>query len=168
MSCILLKRASRAATLCGSTVVKVLSVFVSDCVERPPWMIIVVVFSTGFHFFDLFEKDDCARCFGKGFWVVREGPAGHLGVSRRGPGGVLGSPRGVRRGPGGILGESWESLGRSWGDLGTTFSAVGFRIDFLVDLERQKGAQREAFGEAKGSQNRSQNDPQTTLNRRRF
>ena len=57
----------------------------------------------------------------------------------------------------GVRGASWESLGRSWGDLGATFKAVRFRIDFLIDFERQKGAKREAFGEPKWSQNRSQN-----------
>ena len=45
--------------------------------------------------------------------------------------------------PGGVRGASWESLGRSWGDLGPTFKAVHFRIVFLIDFERQKGAQRE-------------------------
>ena len=74
------------------------------------------------------------------------------------PGGVQEASWGALGVSAGVRGASWESLGRSWGDLGTTFSAVGFRIDFLVDLERQKGAQREAFGQAKGSQNRSQND----------
>ena len=68
-----------------------------------------------------------------------------------GPGGLLG-------GPGGVRGASWERLGRSWGDLGATFKAVRFRIVFLIDFERQKGAQREAFGEPKRSQNRSQNE----------
>ena len=57
-----------------------------------------------------------------------------------------------------VRGASWEGLGRSWGDLGATLEAVRFRIVFLIDFERQKGAQREAFGEPKWSQNRSQND----------
>ena len=65
--------------------------------------------------------------------------------------GVLGMSRGDQ-------GTSWECLGRSWGDLGATFKAVRFRIVFLIDFERQKGAQREAFGEPKWSQNRSQNN----------
>ena len=60
--------------------------------------------------------------------------------------------------PGGVRGASWEGLGRSWGDLGATFKAVRFRIDLLIDFERQKGAKREAFGEAKWTQNRPQND----------
>ena len=72
-------------------------------------------------------------------------------ASGGGPGGLLG-------GPGGVRGASWERLGRSWGDLGATFKAVRFRIVFLIDFERQKGAQREAFGEPKWSQNRSQNN----------
>jgi len=54
---------------------------------------------------------------------------------------------------GGVRGASWEDLGRSWGDLGATFKAVRFQIDFLIDFDREKGAQREAFGEAKWSQN---------------
>ena len=58
---------------------------------------------------------------------------------------------------GGLRGASWEGLGRSWGDLGATLEAVRFRIVFLIDFERQKGAQREAFWEPKWSQNRSQN-----------
>ena len=61
-----------------------------------------------------------------------------LGGSWRGPGGL-----------GGVRGASWEGLGRSWGDLGATFGAVRFRIDFLIDFGREKGAQREAFGEPK-------------------
>ena len=31
----------------------------------------------------------------------------------------------------------------------------------MIDFERQKGAKREAFGEAKSSQNQSQNDPKS-------
>ena len=60
--------------------------------------------------------------------------------------------------PGGVRRASCDGLGRSWGDLGATFKAVRFRIDFLIDFERQKGAKREAFGEPKWRQNRSQND----------
>ena len=70
----------------------------------------------------------------------------------------FGPSGGVREGILGVRGASWDGLGRSWGDLGATFGAVRFRIDFLIDFERQKGAQREAFGEPKWSQNRSQND----------
>ena len=151
---IILKSASRDHRRhWGSTVVKVLSVFVSTCVERPPWMNIVVAFSSGFQrlrLFRFFRK----RRLGQMLWKC-------FLIHPRGPGGVLGVPGGMSEG---LL----KGLGRSLGDLGTTFSAVGFRIDFLVDLGHQKDAQREAFGEAKGSQNRSQNDPQTTLNRRRF
>ena len=90
----------------------------------------------------------------KTFWVVRGGPGGLLGASGKGPGaswGVLGLSGGVRE-------ASWEGLGRSWGVLGATLKAVRFRIDVLIDFERQKGAKREAFGEAKWSQNRSQNE----------
>ena len=82
----------------------------------------------------------CPRESGRASWA-----------SGGGPGGLLG-------GPGGVRGASWERLGRSWGDLGATFKAVRFRIVFLIDFERQKGAQREAFGEPKWSQNRSQNN----------
>ena len=53
---------------------------------------------------------------------------------------------------------SWEGLGRSWGDLGATFQAVRFRISFLIDFERQKGAKRDAFWEQKWSQIRSLNE----------
>jgi hypothetical protein len=74
---------------------------------------------------------------------------------RGGPGGLLGGPGALR---GGVRGASWGGLGRSWGDLGPTFKAVHFPIVFLIDFERQKGAQREAFWEPKWSQNRSQND----------
>ena len=76
---------------------------------------------------------------------------GVRGGSGRRLGGSWGSP-------GGSGGASWEGLGRSWGVLGATFKAVRFRIDFLIDFERQKGAKREAFGEPKWSQNQSQND----------
>ena len=90
----------------------------------------------------------------KTFWVVRGGPGGLLGAS----GGVQEASWGVLGLSGGVRGASWEGLGRSWGDLGATFKAVRFRIDFLIDFERQKGAKREAFGEPKWRQNRSQND----------
>ena len=76
-------------------------------------------------------------------------PGGHLGRPGGGPGVILGGPGAVRGGPG----ASWEALGRSWGDLRATFEAVRCGIDFLIDFERQKGAKREAFGEAKWSQN---------------
>ena len=52
----------------------------------------------------------------------------------------------------GDLGSVLAGLGRSWGDLGATFQAVRFRIDFLIEFERQKGAKRDAFGEPKWSQ----------------
>ena len=73
-------------------------------------------------------------------------------------GGVLGGSWGVLGASGGVRGTSWGGLGRSWGDLGPTFKAVHFRIVFLIDFEREKGAKREAFGEAKWSQNRSKNE----------
>ena len=78
-------------------------------------------------------------------------------ASGGGPGGLLG-------GPGGVRGASWERLGRSWGDLGATFKAVRFRIVFLIDFERQKGAQREDLG----SQNGAKIDPKITQNRSQF
>ena len=90
----------------------------------------------------------------KTFWVVQGGPGSFLGH----PGGVQEASWGVLGLSGGVRGASWEGLGRSWGDLGATFKAVRFRIDFLIDFERQKGAKRDAFGEPKWSQNRSQND----------
>ena len=107
-----------------------------------------------FRIFDFSEKGYWARCFGKRFGSsggVREGFLGH-------PGGVQEASWGVLGLSGGVRGASWEGLGRSWGDLGATFKAVRFRIVFLIDFERQKGAQREAFGEPKWSQNRSQNN----------
>ena len=79
--------------------------------------------------------------------------------------GICGRRRGVREASwgvlgvsGGVRGASWEGLGRSWGDLGATFKAVRFRIDLLIDFERQKGSKREAFREPNWSPNRSQND----------
>ena len=83
-----------------------------------------------------------------------EGSGSASGGIRGGPGAVLGGPGAVRQG----LGASWEGLGRSWSDLGATFKAVRFRINFLIELERQKGAKSEAFGEPKWRLNRSQND----------
>ena len=99
-------------------------------------------------------------------------PGGLLG----GPGALRGTPGGVRGGPGGVReafwgvlglsgglrGASWEGLGRSWGDLGATLEAVRFRIVFLIDFERQKGAQREAFWEPKWSQNLPKNNAKST------
>ena len=105
-----------------------------------------------FEFFDFSEKGYWARSFGKRFGSsggVREGIWGR-------PGGVREASWGVLRLSGGVRGASWEGLGRSWGDLGATFKAVQFRIDFLIDFERQKGAQRDAFWEPKWHQNRSQ------------
>ena len=102
-----------------------------------------------FDFFEFLETGYWMRCFGN-ILVHLGDPGGHLGVPGGGPGGVLELSGGVR-------GASWEGLGRSWGDLGATFKAVRFRIDFLIDFELQKGAKREAFGEPKWSQNRSQN-----------
>ena len=102
--------------------------------------------------FSIFPKkvigpDDSEKVLGR----PRGSGRASWGIGGEGPGGLLG-------GPGGVRGASWERLGRSWGDLGATFKAVRFRIVFLIDFERQKGAQREAFGEPKWSQNRSQNN----------
>ncbi len=94
--------------------------------------------------FSIFPK----KCIGPG---ASEKPFGPSGGVREASWGVLGVSGWVR-------GASWEGLGRSWGDLGATFKAVRFRIDFLIDFERQKGAKREAFGEAKWSKNRSKNE----------
>ena len=89
----------------------------------------------------------------------RPGGSGELlGASGGGPGGVREASWGILGLSGGLRGASWEGLGRSWGDLGTILEAVRFRIVFLIDFERQKGAQREAFGEPKWTQNRSQNN----------
>ena len=112
------------------------------------------LFFDEFDFFDFSEKGHWARCFGKDLGSsggVRQGIWGRPGGVREASWRVLGLSGGVR-------GASWEGLGRSWGDHGATFEAVRFRIDFLIDFERQKGAQREAFWEPKWSQNRSQND----------
>ena len=63
---------------------------------------------------------------------------------------VLGALRALLGGSWGGLGRSW--VGRSWGDFGATCGAVQFSIDLLIDFGRQKGAQREAFGEPKWCQ----------------
>ncbi len=117
-------------------------------------MTVVDFFFDEFEVFDFSEKGYWARCFGKRFGSsggVREGFLEH-------PRGVQEASWGVLGLSGGVRGASWEGLGRSWGDLGATFKAVRFRIDFLIDFERQKGAKREAFGEPKWRQNRLQND----------
>ena len=117
-------------------------------------MTVVDLFFDDFEFFVFSEKGYWARCFGKRVGSsggVREGFLGHPGRVQEASYVVLGLSGGVR-------GASWEGLGRSWGVLGATFKAVRFRIDFLIDFERQKGAKREAFGEPKWSQNRSKND----------
>ena len=101
-----------------------------------------------FQFFDVSEKGYWARCFGKSFGSsggIREASWG----IRRGPGRVREASWGVLGLSGGARGASWEGLGRSWGDLGATLEAVRFRIVFLIDFERQKGAQRDAFWEPK-------------------
>ena len=110
-----------------------------------------------FEFFDFSEKGYWARCFGKRFGSSGGIRGASWGI-RRGSGGVREASWGVLGHSGGLRGASWEGLGRSWGDLGATLEAVRFRIVFLIDLERQKGAQREAFWEPKWSQNRSQNN----------
>ena len=88
---------------------------------------------------------------------VRKSILGRPGRSKRASGGVRGgSGRRLGRSwgcPGGSGGASWEGLGRSWGDLGATFKAVRCRIDLLIDFDCEKGAKREAFGEAKWTQN---------------
>jgi hypothetical protein len=107
-----------------------------------------------FRFFRFFRKRVSGQMLRKTFWVVQGGPGSFLGH----PGGVREAFWGVLGLSGGLRGASWEGLGRSWGDLGATLEAVRFRVVFLIDFERQKGAQREAFWEPKWSQNRSQND----------
>ena len=122
-----------------------MSTFFSTCFRR-------------FRIFRFFRKRLLGQMLRKTFWVVRGDPGSFLGHPegvRGGSGRPLGGSWGS---PGGVRGASWGSLGRSWGDLGVTFKAVRFRIVFLIDFERQKGAQREAFWEPKWSQNRSQND----------
>ena len=95
-------------------------------------------------FFD-FSDDRCTKSsFGKktGF-IFSNFPKKCLGTGASEK--LFGPSRDVREG---ILegpGASWDGFGRSWGDLGATFGAVRFRIDFLIDFERDKGAQREAF-----------------------
>ena len=83
-------------------------------------------------------------CISDGIW-------GRPGEVREVSWEVLGGSGGVRR-------ASWEGLGCSWGDLAATFKAVRFRINLLIDFERQKGAKREAFWEPTWSQTRSQNE----------
>ena len=116
-----------------------------------------LTFFDEFGFFDFSEKGHWARCFGKHLGSsggVRECIWGHPGGVRELSWGVLGLS-------GRVWGASWEGLGRSWGDLGVTFKAVRFRIDFLIDFERQKGAQREAFAEPKWGQNATQDGPKS-------
>jgi hypothetical protein len=118
------------------------------------------LFFDEFEFFYFSEKGYWARCFGKSFGAavgVRAGFWGHRGGVQEASSGVLGLSGVVR-------GASWEGLGRSWGDLGATFKAVRFRIVFLIDFERQKGAQREAFW----NQNGAKIDPKIIQNRSRF
>ena len=81
---------------------------------------------------------------------------GGLGASWGGLGGVLG-------GLGTLLGGSWGGLGRSCGDLKATLGAFKFLIVFLMDFGRQKGAQREAFGEPKRSPRRPKIDHKIVL-----
>ena len=105
-------------------------------------------FSTISNFWNFPNKNGCwATSFGKHFGSF----LGRRGGVREASWGVLGLS-------GGLRGASWEGLGRSWGDLGVTLEAVRLRIVFLIDFERQKGAQREAFWEPKWSQNLSEND----------
>ena len=64
------------------------------------------------------------------------------------------------------LGVSWRPLEASWGDLGSSWGEIGvvlgdfwstllFLIIFWNDFGSKKGAQREAFWEAKRSKNQS-------------
>ena len=99
------------------------------------------------HFFDDFDFLDFSERV-----VGPDASEKHFGSSGGVWEGIWGRPRGVREASwevlglsGGVRGASWEGLGRSWGDLGATFKAIRFRIDFLIDVERQKGARREAF-----------------------
>ena len=115
-------------------------------------------------FFDSFSTISNFSNFPKNV-IGPEASEKHFGSSGGVQEGIWGRPGGVWEASWGVLGlsggvreASWEGLGHSWGDLGATFKAVRFRIDFLIDFERQKGAKREAFGEPKWSQNRSQND----------
>ena len=100
-------------------------------------------------FFDMFSTSSISSSFPK---KVIGPDASEKVLGRPGGSGKLlgasgGRPRGVREASWGILGlsgglrgASWEGLGRSWGDLGATLEAVRFRIVFLIDFERQKGA----------------------------
>ena len=118
-------------------------------------------------FFDMFSTSSKFLIFPKNV-IGPDASEKHFRSSGGVREGIWGCPGGVREASwrvlglsGGVRGASWEGLGRSWGDLGATFQAVRFRIDFLIDFDRPKGANREALGEAKWSQNRSQNDPKS-------
>ena len=115
-------------------------------------------------FFDIFSTISNFLIFPKKV-IGPDASEKHFGSCEGVREGIWGRPGGVREASweilglsGGVRGASWEGLGRSWGDLGATFKAVRFRIDFLIDFERQKGAKREAFWEPRWSQNRSEND----------
>ena len=125
-------------------------------------------------FFDIFSTISNFLIFPKKV-IGPDASEKHFGSCEGVREGIWGRPGGVREASweilglsGGVRGASWEGLGRSWGDLGATFTTVQFRIVFLIDFGRQKGAKGDAFGEVKGNQNQSQNDPKTTPNRRRF
>ena len=135
----------------GSTVVKVLQFFVSDCVERPPWMNMVVVFSTGFErlrLFRFFRKRRLCQ-------MLRERLLGRQGGSGRASGGVqegsrrrLGEPKGCPRGSGGHLGRVLGALGAilerplAQSDFGSIFGSIwsAKRVPKGRHLRRPKGA----------------------------
>ena len=77
------------------------------------------------------------------------------GGSGRASGGVRG---GLREASWGVRGPSWDGLGHSWGDLASIFSAIRFRIHFLIDL----GAQRVPKGGHLGRPKGAKIDPKTT------
>ena len=110
-----------------------------------------VVFSTSF--FLIFPKKFMGPDASDNVLGHPEAPGGHLGTCLGRPGVSGRTFWCLLGGPEGILGGSWAVLGRSWSDLGG--SPILDR--FLIDFERQKGAQREALCEPKWSQNQSQN-----------
>ena len=115
-------------------------------------------------FFDIFSTISNFLIFPKKV-IGPDASEKHFGSCEGVREGIWGRPGGVREASweilglsGGVRGASWEGLGRSWGDLGATFKTGRFRINFLIEFERQKGAKREAFGEPKWKQSRSQSD----------
>ena len=86
-----------------------------------------------------------------GSWGLLKPSWGHHGASWQPLGGLLGSLGGLLKPLGAILGRLGAKLEWSW----ATFGALYFFIMIWNDFGNKKGAQMEAFWEAKRSKNRS-------------